>query len=51
MSLFLVHVGQVEGDAYNVALSSVISFLFIVVDDVELTVLFAGRHVLEVIEI
>ena len=40
-SLLLVHVSQVKGNAHNIALSCVITFFFIVINDVAVTVLLA----------
>ena len=50
-SLLLIHICQVEGDANNIALHSIITFIIVIINDVEVPVLNRGRNILEIIEV
>ena len=49
--LLLCQVCEIESDADEVTLGSVIAFILIVIDDHIISVILSCRHVLEVIEI
>ena len=50
--LLLFHEGEVEGDADEVALSSIVALFIVIVDDhVVAVVALRGRHVLEVVQV
>ena len=49
MCFNLVHKGQVQGEAHNIALNSIITFIVIIINDHELTILKRGRDVLEIL--
>lgn len=47
----LVHVGEVERDAHDVTLDGIIFLIVVIIDDVQVTILDACRHILEIIEV
>ena len=51
LCLFLAHECQVESDAYDIALHTVIVLIGVIVNDVLLTIRCACGNILEVIEV
>ena len=51
MCLNLIHVRQVQGEAHDITLNSIITFIVIIIDNHELTILKRGRNVLKIIKV
>ena len=51
MCFNLVHIRQVQGEAHDITLNSIITLIVIIINDHERTVLERGRDVLEFIEV
>jgi len=50
-SLLLSQVGQVEGDAHEVALCRIITLVGVIVDDHVVAIVLGRRHILEVVQV
>ena len=51
VSIVLVHVRQVQSEAHDITLNSIVTFIVIIINYHQVTLLERCRHVLEIVEV